>query len=103
MAFEEEFGSEISDSEAEKILTVGDASKLLRANQTSLIIFNRRDSGNKNIMVILSSPSGMGKRLLRKKFNKNIKTSKSQFPIQLDRQDQMKLMELITILSLKKI
>ena len=25
MAFEEEFGSEISDSEAEKILTVGDA------------------------------------------------------------------------------
>ena len=24
MAFEEEFGSEISDSEAEKILTVGD-------------------------------------------------------------------------------
>ena len=26
MAFEEEFGSEISDSEAEKILTVGDAS-----------------------------------------------------------------------------
>ena len=28
MAFEEEFGSEISDSEAEKILTVGDAVKL---------------------------------------------------------------------------
>ena len=27
MAFEEEFGSEISDSEAEKILTVGDAIK----------------------------------------------------------------------------
>ena len=27
MAFEEEFGSEISDSEAEKILTVGDAVK----------------------------------------------------------------------------
>ena len=26
MAFEEEFGSEISDSEAEKILTVGDTS-----------------------------------------------------------------------------
>ena len=25
MAFEEEFGSEISDSDAEKILTVGDA------------------------------------------------------------------------------
>ena len=30
MAFEEEFGSEISDSEAEKILTVGDAINLLR-------------------------------------------------------------------------
>ena len=29
MAFEEEFGSEISDSEAEKILTVGDAVKLI--------------------------------------------------------------------------
>ena len=28
MAFEEEFGSEISDSEAEKILTVGDAVRL---------------------------------------------------------------------------
>ena len=28
MAFEEEFGSEISDSEAEKILTVGDAIKV---------------------------------------------------------------------------
>ena len=29
MAFEEEFGSEISDSEAEKILTVGDAIKFV--------------------------------------------------------------------------
>ena len=35
MAFEEEFGSEISDSEAEKILTVGDAVKFIegKANQ----------------------------------------------------------------------
>ena len=32
MAFEEEFGSEISDSEAEKILTVGDAIKFLKEN-----------------------------------------------------------------------
>ena len=32
MAFEEEFGSEISDSEAEKILTVGDAVKFIEAN-----------------------------------------------------------------------
>ena len=30
MAFEEEFGSEISDSEAEKILTVGDAIKFIQ-------------------------------------------------------------------------
>ena len=29
MAFEEEFGSEISDGEAEKILTVGDAVKFI--------------------------------------------------------------------------
>ena len=29
MAFEEEFGQEISDSEAEKILTVGDAIKFI--------------------------------------------------------------------------
>ena len=33
MAFEEEFGSEISDSDAEKILTVGDAVNLLRIKQ----------------------------------------------------------------------
>ena len=34
MAFEEEFGSEISDSEAEKILTVGDAIKFIESNST---------------------------------------------------------------------
>ena len=32
MAFEEEFGSEISDSEDEKILTVGDAIKFIESN-----------------------------------------------------------------------
>ena len=32
MAFEEEFGSEISDSEAEKILTVGDAIKFIESH-----------------------------------------------------------------------
>ena len=32
MAFEEEFGSEISDSDAEKILTVGDAVKFIESN-----------------------------------------------------------------------
>ena len=31
MAFEEEFGSEISDAEAEKILTVGDAIKFIES------------------------------------------------------------------------
>ena len=31
MAFEEEFSSEISDSEAEKILTVGDAIKFIES------------------------------------------------------------------------
>ena len=31
MAFEEEFGSDISDSEAEKILTVGDAIKFIES------------------------------------------------------------------------
>ena len=32
MAFEEEFGSEISDSEAEKILTEGDAIRFIENN-----------------------------------------------------------------------
>ena len=31
MAFEEEFGSEISDGDAEKILTVGDAIKFIES------------------------------------------------------------------------
>jgi len=31
MAFEEEFGSEISDSDADKILTVGDAIKFIES------------------------------------------------------------------------
>ena len=34
MAFEEEFGSEISDNEAEKILTVGDAIKFIENHST---------------------------------------------------------------------
>ena len=67
-------------------------SNLLRVNQTNLFIFKRRDSDNKNIMVILSSPSGGKNYSYEKKFNKNIKTSKSQFPIQLDHQDRMKSM-----------
>ena len=34
MAFEEEFGSEISDSEEEKILTVGDAIKFIESKSS---------------------------------------------------------------------
>ena len=34
MAFEEEFGSEISDGDAEKILTVGDAIKFIERKST---------------------------------------------------------------------
>ena len=34
MAFEEEFGSEISDSDAEKILTVGEAIRFLEGKST---------------------------------------------------------------------
>jgi len=34
MSFEEEFGSEISDSEAEKILTVGDAIKFIESRSS---------------------------------------------------------------------
>ena len=34
MALEEEFGAEISDSEAEKILTVGDAIKFIESKST---------------------------------------------------------------------
>ena len=35
MAFEEEFGAEISDSEAEKILTVGDAIKFIESSKSN--------------------------------------------------------------------
>ena len=48
MAFEEEFGSEISDSEAEKILTVGDAVKFIegKANYYFLnALIKRWDNG----------------------------------------------------------
>ena len=34
MAFEEEFGAEISDSEAEKILTVGDAIRFVESQSS---------------------------------------------------------------------
>ena len=56
MAFEEEFGSEISDSEAEKILTVGDAVKFVEEKPTNSINAHKKRWGNDNF--ILSSGAG---------------------------------------------
>ena len=44
----------------------------------------------KNIMLILSSPSGVGKTTLTKKFNKNIQILKYLFHTQQENQGQMK-------------
>ena len=52
----------------------------------------------KNIMVILSSPSGVGKTTLTKKIQQKYQISKFQSLTQLDLLDQMKLMVLIIIL-----
>ena len=93
MAFEEEFGSEISDSEAEKILTVGDAIKFIESKNYLKDTNNLMKHDSKNIMVILSSPSGVGKTTLTKKYNKNIKPLKSQYHTPQDHLDLMKLME----------
>ena len=64
MAFEEEFGSEISDSEAEKILTVGDAIKFIES-KCNYILF-RMSSTTDGYIFIFSSPSGAGKTTLVK-------------------------------------
>ena len=69
---------------------------LLRANQAKNFLF--MSTHEENILVILSSPSGVGKTTLTKKFNKNINLLKFLFLTQLDYLDQMKLMELIIIL-----
>ena len=53
---------------------------------------------DQNIMVILSSPSGVGKTTLTKKINKNIRHLKFQFHIPQDYLDLMKLMVWIIIL-----
>ena len=42
------------------------------------------------VLVILSSPSGVGKTTLTKKFNKNIIILRSLFRIQQDHRDPMK-------------
>ena len=51
-----------------------------------------------NIMVILSSPSGVGKTTLTKKIQQKYQIFKISVLTQQDHQDQMKLMELIIIL-----
>ena len=61
--------------------------------------------GNENIMVILSSPSGVGKKPhLQKKYNKNTNLLKYQFHILRGQQDQTKLMVLIiTLFQMKNL
>ena len=62
MAFEEEFGSEISDNEAEKILTAGDALKFIESIKsvlTSRIPMSKLGTGEdvSNTVAFLSSES----------------------------------------------
>ena len=54
MAFEEEFGSEISDSEAEKILTVGDAIKFIEQSKLEINAFNKRRQNDNFIITVWS-------------------------------------------------
>ena len=54
-----------------------------------------------NIVIILSSPSGVGKTTLTKKFEQKINLLKFLYHTQLEPLDQMKLMEL-TIFSYQK-
>jgi acyl carrier protein len=69
MAFEEEFGSEISDSEAEKILTVGDAVKFIESNSKSKNL--EKIAFRNNLAIIISSPSGAGKTTIARNLLKN--------------------------------
>ncbi|GIS78081.1 MAG: hypothetical protein CM1200mP13_14400 [Candidatus Pelagibacterales bacterium] len=75
MVFEEEFGSEISDTEAEKILTVGDAIKFIEGKASKnffkfLIIMKSTET--QGFMMILFSPfPGAGKTTLTKLLEKN--------------------------------
>ena len=80
MAFEEEFGSEISDSEAEKILTVGDAIKFIESKSNYFVLMSLKKDG---IIVILASPSGAGKTTLVNLISQ-IKNTLIQFHIQLE-------------------
>ena len=53
MAFEEEFGSEISDSEAEKILTVGNAIKFIEVKLVKKLSIMRHDKESIMVYVIV--------------------------------------------------
>ena len=48
------------------------------------------DKAGENIMVILSSPSGVGKTTITKKYNKNITHLKFQYHTQQGHLDRMK-------------
>ena len=61
------------------------------------------DHDLRNIMVILSSPSGAGKTTITKKFNKNTTLLSFQFRTQRASLDQMKLMVLIIFLLQRQI
>ena len=71
MAFEEEFGSEISDSEAEKIFTVGDAIKFIESKKQQLNFKTYQWHMEKISWLYLSSPSGVGKTTITKKIQQN--------------------------------
>ena len=58
--------------------------------------------GDKNIMVVFSSPSGVGKTTITKKFNKNITHLNFQFLTPPELPDLTRLTELTTILFQKK-
>lgn len=73
MAFEEEFGAEISDSEAEKILTVGDAIKFIEKSSKQFFLLKIKKKGK---LIIISSPSGAGKTTITKKLLKELNNSK---------------------------
>ena len=65
---------------------------LLRVNQLNNYLIKIMSHDGENIMVILSSPSGVGKTTLTKKFNKNILHLKFLYHTLQDHQGQMKLM-----------
>ena len=67
MAFEEEFGSEISDTEAEKILTVGDAVKFIEEKQTKINVPGKRWDHDNLIFPLWSRKNNISKSAFTKK------------------------------------